>query len=418
MSPEEQAANAPAGRKVRAFVEWVGAGRPVAQAGRIRPADGLALVELLDTGDVLDPRFPVRSSADLHHLSLIVEWAIASRLVRVVRGRIVPVSAHARLLDRPLELVGRMLDALPGLGDKLGDSAFGADAAHTVEAVLGELVGRGGRLTLEHAGEVAWNTVLLRYHFPNATELQMGWQRRNSDGDVRRMLEAVADLGLLDINDGHAALTTTLGQENVPPWLGMGTPQASVLRLRVSLRESTGPAIWRRLRVPADIRLDRFHQVLGAAMGWEDSHLHVFELGSAFYGFPDPDLDISDDREMTLGGLVSDPGDRLEYEYDFGDAWEHDIVLEAIEDGDDQGPRCVDGAGRCPPEDVGGIHGYEHLKRVLADAAHFEHSQMLDWLGLEDARAFDPAAFGVDAANEAVASVLLSGPQDIVAFAG
>jgi hypothetical protein len=164
--------------------------------------------------------------------------------------------------------------------------------------------------------------------------------------------------------------------------------------------------------------LDRFHQVLGAAMGWEDSHLHVFERGPARYGFPDLDLDINDDREMTLGGLVAHPGDRLDYEYDFGDGWQHDILLEAIEDGDDRGPRCVGGAGRCPPEDVGGIHGYEQLKRVLADPAHFDHAQMLLWLGVEDGRDFDPAAFSVGGANEAVASVLLSRARDPAPFAG
>jgi len=66
---------------------------------------------------------------------------------------------------------------------------------------------------------------------------------------------------------------------------------------------------------------------LGAAMGWQDSHLHVFEHGSDRYGFPHPDLDILDDREVTLGALLVHPGDLLGYEYDFGDSWQHAIVL-------------------------------------------------------------------------------------------
>ncbi len=81
------------------------------------------------------------------------------------------------------------------------------------------------------------------------------------------------------------------------------------------------------------MRLDRFHQMLGATMGWQDSHLHVFERGSDRYGFPDPDLSIRDDRKVTLRALLTQPGDRLLYEYDFGDSWEHEIVLEAVEQG-------------------------------------------------------------------------------------
>ena len=140
-------AAAPAVRRARAFVDWVGGGRALTQTGRLRRADALALVELLETGDRLDPRFPIRSSADLYRVSLCVEWAKACRLVRVVRGRLVPVSKAAKVLDRPLELVVRMLEALPRLVDELGDSVVAFDATHTVEAVFGGLVGQGGRLS-------------------------------------------------------------------------------------------------------------------------------------------------------------------------------------------------------------------------------------------------------------------------------
>ena len=163
---------------------------------------------------------------------------------------------------------------------------------------------------------------MLRYSFPDATEQQLEFQRRRSDGDVRRILEAVAGLGVLSVADSVIALTP-LGSWAVGAWLGLGTPASDALYVKVTLDESADPVIWRRLRVPADIRLDRFNQVLGAAMGWQDSHLHVFEHGSDRYGFPEPDLDISDDREVTLGALLVHPGDRLAYEYDFGDSWEH-----------------------------------------------------------------------------------------------
>jgi hypothetical protein len=138
-----------------------------------RPAPARGRAELLDTGDLLDPRFPIHSSAELYRLTLIVEWAKACRLVLVVRGRLVPVRRAAKLLDRPLELVARMLEALPRLGDELGDSLVAFDADDTVAAVFGELVGRGGRLSAERACEVAWKTATARYWFPHATEQQL-----------------------------------------------------------------------------------------------------------------------------------------------------------------------------------------------------------------------------------------------------
>lgn len=273
------ASRAPTVVRVRAFVDWVGAGRALTKTGRLRRADALALVELLDTGDVLDQRFPIQSSTELYHLTLLAEWANACGLVRVARGRIVAVRKHAKLLERPIELVGRMLAAIPRLTHELGHSVVAVDAVHTVETVFGELIGHGGSLSLEHACEVAWSTAMSRYEFPDATEMQIDFQRRRSNGDLRRILEAVADLGVLTVADGLIELTP-LGSGSVAAWLGLGTPASGVLSVKVTLQESADPEIWRRLRVPADIRLDRFHQVLGAAMGWQDSHLHVFERGS------------------------------------------------------------------------------------------------------------------------------------------
>ncbi len=395
------AAGAPTVVRVHAFVDWVGAGRALTQTGRLRRVDALALVQLLDTGDVLDQRFPIQSSTELYHLTLLVEWAKACGLVRVARGRIVAVRKHAKLLERPVELVCRMLAAIPRLLHELGHSVVATDALHTVEAVFGNLLGRGGTLSLEHACEVAWSTAMSRYEFPDATELQIDFQRRRSEGDIRRILEATAGLGVLTVADGRIALTP-LGSRSVAAWLGLGTPASDVLSVKVTLQESADPEIWRRLRVPADIRLDRFHQVLGAALGWQDSHLHVFEHGSDRYGFPDPDLGIRDDREVTLRALLVQPGDRLRYEYDFGDSWEHEIVLEAVEQGR-HGPLCTDGAGRCPPEDVGGIPGYEGLRRVLAAPEEVGHTEALEWLGIDRACDFDPADFSVERANAAIA---------------
>ncbi len=317
-----------------------------------------------------------------------------------MHGRLVPVKSSAHLLDRPLELVTRMLDALLRLGDELGDSLVAFDAEHTVEAIFGDLIGGGG--PVERACEVAWRTATARYRFRDATELQLQWRRRESDGDVRRLLAMVAELGLLTVTDDAIKLTR-LGESVLPAWLGLGSAGAGVLTVNVTLRGSAAPVIWRRLRVPADIRLDRFHQVLGAAMGWEDSHLHAFERGDERYGFPDLDSDIEDDRSKTLGDLLVAPQDALDYLYDFGDGWSHLIVLETRATDGDPAPRCIDGAGRCPPEDVGGIHGYADLRRVLANPRDPEHERMLEWLGIANASEFDAAAFDLEHTNAEVA---------------
>ena len=106
-------------------------------------------------------------------------------------------------------------------------------------------------------------------------------------------------------------------------------------------------------------------------------------------------------RKATLQDLVARPGDRLVYRYDFGDGWEHDVVVERVLAAQPgvRYPRCAGGARRCPPEDCGGSWGYAHLREVLADPAHDEHADMLEWLDLEAASQFDPAAFDVNEVN-------------------
>src|SRR4051794_24082281 len=392
------AREAPAVRRLRGFVDWVGEGRALTQTGQLRRANALALVELLDTGDRVDPAHPIRSSADLYRLGVVVDWAKAGRFVRVVHGRLVPVRKTAALLDRPLALVARMLEALRVMGDVWGASVVAADAEHTVEPVFAEMV--AGR-SIERACEVAWTTATTHYWFRNATEQQLEWQRRGAAADVARLVAIASELGLLTAE--HEL--TPLGRHCLPAWLGLGTPEAGTLTVKVTLHGSTAPVVWRRLQVPADIRLDRFHQVLGGAMGWQDCHLHVFERGDERYGYPNPDIDIEDHRAKTLRELIAEPGDRLDYEYDFGDGWRHVIVLEARAADGVRTARCIEGAGRCPPEDVGGLSGYAELQRVLADPYHDEHEHMLGWLGIADRREFDAADFDLEEANAAIAAV-------------
>jgi hypothetical protein len=186
---------------------------------------------------------------------------------------------------------------------------------------------------------------------------------------------------------------------------GAGGSTAVVVQIKVKLRGVSKPPVWRRLALRADTRLDRLHAALVAAFGWQGYHMHVFSRGPDEFGVPDPELGFIDERAVSLGELVGDVGDRLGYTYDFGDDWEHEIVVEELLDADPEAhyPMLVAAKGACPPEDCGGPWGYAELKEILADPGHDQHREMLDWLGLDDAFAFDPGAVAADDLEEELA---------------
>ena len=172
-----------------------------------------------------------------------------------------------------------------------------------------------------------------------------------------------------------------------------------IVQIKVKLLGVSKPPVWRRLQLRADARLDQLHEILQAALGWENYHLHQFSFGEEEFGPRDAELglDFSDERQVTLGELT-DIGARFRYTYDFGDNWQHEIVVEDLLDADPQThyPILVAAKGACPPEDCGGVWGYANLKEVLANPDHDEHQEMLEWLGLDNASEFDPAALATD----------------------
>lgn len=178
-----------------------------------------------------------------------------------------------------------------------------------------------------------------------------------------------------------------------------GTPTDLVYQLKVTLKGSH-PPIWRRLQVRGDIPLSRLHRVLQIAMGWTDSHMHQFRVGARYYGVPDRefgDSETLDERRFQLIQIAQTDKARFIYEYDFGDSWEHDIAIEKIfkPDGALQHPMCLAGKRACPPEDVGGVWGYERFLQVIQDPDDPEHEDLLEWIGGE----FDPEAFDLEGVN-------------------
>ncbi|OKI30395.1 hypothetical protein A6A25_29270 [Saccharothrix sp. CB00851] len=180
----------------------------------------------------------------------------------------------------------------------------------------------------------------------------------------------------------------------------------SVHRLKVTLHGSK-PPVWRRLEVPSTTTLLRLHDILQRAFAWKDYHLWVFETPIGNFGLPDRELDHGDASSVTLADVAAGPKDRIGYLYDFGDTWDHDVVVEAVttaEPGTTY-PRCLTGRRAGPPEDSGGIGGYQHLCEVLADPEHPEHATMLEWLNPAFVATFDPAEFDLDAVNEGLAEL-------------
>jgi len=175
----------------------------------------------------------------------------------------------------------------------------------------------------------------------------------------------------------------------------------SIISLKVALRD-VGPPIWRRLLVPARMTLGDLHHAIQAAMGWEDAHLHVFDIAGRQYGDPREVDDAADEARLTVDGVLRSGVSRFTYTYDFGDDWEHSIVIEGKRPAvDGQAyPACVAGRRNCPPEDCGGGWGYQELLAVLSDPAHPRRHEWLEMLGDD----FDPEAFAVEAADARVAA--------------
>jgi hypothetical protein len=168
---------------------------------------------------------------------------------------------------------------------------------------------------------------------------------------------------------------------------------APIYQVKVGLRAAT-PPIWRRLEVPADTSLADLHDIIQVAFGWENSHLHVFETAYGSFGIADRELGHRAEGPVTLEQVAPGAGDRLQYTYDFGDDWTHEIEVEKVLDRQPVAyPRCTGGRRAAPPEDCGGIWGYAELVEVLADPGHPEHDDRLDWLGLDSAADFQPARF-------------------------
>lgn len=172
-----------------------------------------------------------------------------------------------------------------------------------------------------------------------------------------------------------------------------------ILQFKISLKHSK-PSIWRRVQIPSDSTFEDLHLIIQIAMGWCDEHLHDFCIKldknsePLIFGIPSEDgfgtLETKAEWDHQVIDFLA-PKQKMIYTYDFGDNWEHEILFEKIIDPKPNQiyPVCTDGKCACPPEDIGGVWGYEHFLEAIKDPAHEEHEEMLEWVHDE----FDPDAF-------------------------
>ncbi|MGH3419208.1 MAG: plasmid pRiA4b ORF-3 family protein [Streptosporangiaceae bacterium] len=402
--------------QLRSFLAWVGSGRKLTSTGRIGLADARHLVELLATGDTIDPEiggrvFKTKSSEDLAYLSRIVAWAKAARLVRVTGTKLMPVKKNAVLAERPLDLVLALLEAYPRLGQPLFPrntwraSLVGDEFTDISQELVTALLRSAGPCPLDVLNGIACDVIEARYVLADLTEFQHDLLRHTITADVTIAMAALHALGIVVLDrEASSAELTELGRYAVRRVRGMAQPGDPVLQGRVTLADVDDPPVWRRVVIPASYTLDRVHAVIQASMGWEESHLHMFRIKGREYGpaYLDAELETLDESQFRIGDLMK-PGDRAGYEYDFGDGWEHELAVEAsaVADADTVYPACTGGEGACPPEDCGGPGGFADLKDLLAGPPGPERDEMRTWAG-ED---YDPGHFDLTAASAAAASV-------------
>jgi len=210
----------------------------------------------------------------------------------------------------------------------------------------------------------------------------------------------------------------TNGRAMAPAEKGGPVSKGMAYQIKVTLRD-TEPAIWRRILIADDATFWDLHVAIQDAMGWTDTHLHEFEVKSSdpnrmdHVGIPSDDFDAVDaiqpGWEVPLSNHFTAPGHQVLYLYDFGDNWEHTVLLEQMVPTESGGqyPSCLDGRRKCPPEDCGGAGRYEEFLKVIGDRGHPEHEAMLEWVGGSfDPDEFDPRAVVFDAPQERLEELL------------
>lgn len=314
-----------------------------------------------------------------------------------------PLAPAASLLDRASGAIAGVLRQL-GADESFIESEFGAmQEARIAPTNDRSVVGVMNEFAFH--GEIRWNEGIgsLEDLAVDLAGMPLG-PLRNRSGFPDRELAAVLGIEA----PGRQRLRRVSGTAAPPP-----TAAPQVFQLKVTLK-GTKPPIWRRVLVDASSTLDQFHEVIQAAFGWWNYHLYEFEFGRTRYGIPDPDgFDFGpparDARKARLD-QVAGAGSSFTYTYDFGDNWEHKVTIEKVLDVSPvlSPPACIDGRRAGPPEDCGGVWGYEELIATLADPSHPEHAERAEWASAWGGADLDPDAFDPSGFSDNLRSLYLA----------
>lgn len=190
----------------------------------------------------------------------------------------------------------------------------------------------------------------------------------------------------------------------------MTTKNSQIYQFKITLK-GIKPKIWRSIQVPSNYSFWDLHVAIQDSMGWLDYHLHQFTIinpktgENESIGIPDDEYPegVIPGEKVKISKYFLSPKDKAKYEYDFGDGWEHEIILEKILPiiVGSKYPQCVAGERACPPEDCGGVYGYENLLEIISNPKHEEYEEMMRWLGGEfNSEDFDPKSVYFDDPKE------------------
>jgi len=181
--------------------------------------------------------------------------------------------------------------------------------------------------------------------------------------------------------------------------------EAETFQFKIHLKGIKKPPVWRRVTVPSSYNFYNLHLIIQETFGWWNSHL--FQFSENGFGSPQVITEIYEDHdpgfekqfeaaEVKLTDVFKYEKQKFIYIYDFGDSWEHVLTLEKILPDKSKSPSLLDGKGKCPPEDCGGVWGYEGFKEIMADKKHPEYEEYAEWVGLEDEENWDPNEFDLE----------------------
>lgn len=381
-------------QRLDVLMDWIGYKRPVTPSGWLKPA---LLPDLLQALQIEQPTVALKAMK--HHRLLAEIWALARdvQLIAITPSHVYPGPAAASWRG-PEALTTRRSTLAAAVGRAL-TSESGA-MAQLVDGIVARAVYHGltimpfaaDRFASPYDGDVLSPTTTKALSRIQHI-IEDGWLVIDDEGDYvvpEGLRPAVWD-GLPDIHN--------------PEFGGAAT----MITLRAELAD-VRPRVWRRIRILSLVPLFEVHDVLQIAFAWNDAHLYAFRgscIGHEHRYLPDEAMSDTVDRytesvfDATLADLVDDPGDEVTYEYDFGDGWEVNVVVEAfdqMQDGE-KPVSIIDGGGTAPFEDVGGVPGWAEFLEAVNNKADPRYHELRDWAGLSPHTDFDPTAFDIDVTN-------------------